>query len=264
MEREFKADALIFDIDGVLLDVTGSFPEVIRQAVFTGWKRFCGGTSNVPGYNAGHERVLKRHGAFNDDYDIAWTLLSMAAASGEKLLSRALPSPERLLSELESYRAPVPEWVTARYGALVPRPEVRALCAELYGGRGYGLHLLERPMIKKHWRELGLPVAIYSGRNGLEWELGKESLGWNDFPDELIIHSDSGITKPSPEGLEILCRRLGASSPVFFGDTASDMQAQAAFGRGRFAAVGPLLPEAEFRYDTTEEAVRAAIATANP
>ncbi|MCD7952201.1 MAG: HAD family hydrolase [Synergistaceae bacterium] len=188
----------------------------------------------------------------------------MAAASGEKLLSRALPSPERLLSELESYRAPVPEWVTARYGRLVPRPEVRALCAELYGGKGCGLHLLERPMIKKHWRELGLPVAIYSGRNSLEWELGKESLGWNDFPDELIIHSDSGITKPSPEGLEILCRRLGVSSPVFFGDTASDMQTQAAFGKGRFAAVGPLLPEAEFRYDTTEEAVRAAIATTNP
>ena len=39
------------------------------------------------------------------------------------------------------------------------------------------------------------------------------------------------------------------------------MQAQAALGRGRFAAVGPLLPEAEFRYDTTEEAVRAALAT---
>lgn len=264
MEREFKADALIFDIDGVLLDVTGSFPEVIRQAVSTGWERFCGGASDVPGYNAGHERVLKRHGAFNDDYDIAWTLLSMAAASGEKLLSRALPSPERLLSELESYRAPVPQWVTARYGSLVPRPEVRALCAELYGGKGCGLHLLERPMIQKHWRELGLPVAIYSGRNGLEWELAKDSLGWNDFPDELIIHSDSGITKPSPEGLEILCRRLGVSSPVFFGDTASDMQAQAAFGKGRFAAVGPLLPEAEFRYDATEEAVRAAIATTNP
>ena len=104
MEREFKVDALIFDIDGVLLDVTGSFPEVIRQAVSTGWERFCGGASDVPGYNAGHERVLKRHGAFNDDYDIAWTLLSMAAASGEKLLSRALPSPKRLLSELESYR----------------------------------------------------------------------------------------------------------------------------------------------------------------
>ena len=50
---------------------------------------------------------------------------------------------------------------------------------------------------------------------------------------------------------------MGASSPVFFGDTASDMKAQAAFGRGRFAAVGRLLPEAEYRFDTTEEAVAA-------
>ena len=91
MKTNFKADALIFDIDGVLLDVTRSFPEVIRQAVFGGWEKFCGGISDTPGYNAGHERVLKRHGAFNDDYDIAWTLLSMAAASGEKLLSKALP-----------------------------------------------------------------------------------------------------------------------------------------------------------------------------
>ena len=260
MKTNFKADALIFDIDGVLLDVTRSFTEVIRQAVFGGWEKFCGGISDTPGYNAGHERVLKRHGAFNDDYDIAWTLLSMAAASGEKLLSKALPSPERLYSELEDCRAPSHEWAAARYGALVPRRDVRELCAELYGGKGYGLHLLEKPMIKMHWKELGLPAAIYSGRNDLEWELGKESLGWEDFPDELIINSDSGITKPSPEGLEILCRRLGAASPVFFGDTASDMQAQAAFGRGRFAAVGHLLPEAEFRYDTTEEAVRASVA----
>ena len=32
---------------------------------------------------------------------------------------------------------------------------------------------------------------------------------------------------------------------------------QAAFGRGRFAAVGRLLPEAEYRFDTTEKAVAA-------
>lgn len=94
MERKFKADTLIFDIDGVLLDVTGSFPEVIRQAVSTGWERFCGGASDVPGYNAGHERVLKRHGAFNDDYDIAWTLLSMAAASGENYSRGRCPRPK--------------------------------------------------------------------------------------------------------------------------------------------------------------------------
>ncbi|MDO5116250.1 MAG: HAD family hydrolase [Synergistaceae bacterium] len=257
MKENFIADALIFDIDGVLLDVSCSFPEVIRLAVKGGWQKFCGGESDGGGYCAGHEWALKRHGGFNDDYDIAWTLLSMAAASGEKKLSDALPTPERLEEELKSFFRPLPQWVRGRYGDRVPRAEARALCAGLYGCKGYGLHLLERPMLKRHWRELGLPVAVYSGRNALEWELAKESLGWEDFPDELIIHSDHGIEKPSPKGLEILCERLGVSSPVFFGDTASDMQAQQAFGVGRFAAVGGLLPEARLRFDTTELAVAA-------
>ena len=257
MKDEFKADALIFDIDGVLLDVTKSFPEVIRRCVADGWEKFCGGVTDCAGYGPEHEWVMKRHGSFNDDYDLAWTLLSMAAASGEKLLSRALPSPERLTEELADFRAPLVEWVLSKYGGLAPRSESRAMCAELYGDPERGLYRLEKPALSRRWDELGLPVAIYSGRNAYEWGLAKKSLGWEDFPDELIIHSDHGIEKPSPEGLEILCGRIGASSPVFFGDTASDMKAQAAFGRGRFAAVGRLLPEAEYRFDTTEEAVAA-------
>ena len=109
------------------------------------------------------------------------------------------------------------------------------------------LHLLEKPMDKDALEgSWGCPQRYILGATSLEWELGKESLGWEDFPDELIINSDSGITKPSPEGLEILCRRLGAASPVFFGDTASDMQAQAAFGgdasRGRSLAAGGRVP----------------------
>ena len=257
MKDEFKADALIFDIDGVLLDVTKSFPEVIRLCIVNGWEKFCGGAADCAGYGPEHEWVMKRHGSFNDDYDLAWTLLSMAAASGEKLLSRALPSPERLTEELADFRAPLVEWVLGKYGGLVPRSESRAMCAELYGDPERGLYRLEKPALSRRWDKLGLPVAIYSGRNAYEWELAKKSLGWEDFPDELIIHSDHGIEKPSPEGLEILCGRIGASSPVFFGDTASDMKAQAAFGRGHFAAVGRLLPEAEYRFDTTEEAVAA-------
>ncbi len=256
MKDEFKADALIFDIDGVLLDVTKSFPEVIRRCVADGWEKFCGGVTDCEGYGPEHEWVMKRHGSFNDDYDLAWTLLSMAAASGEKLLSRALSSPERLAEELADFRAPLVEWVLGKYGGLVPRDESRAMCAVLYGGAD-SLYKLEKPMLTRRWDELGLPVAIYSGRNAYEWELAKKALDWEDFPDERIIHSDHGILKPSPEGLEILCERIGASSPVFFGDTASDMKAQAAFGRGRFAAVGRLLPEAEYRFETTEAAVAA-------
>lgn len=257
MKDKFKADALIFDVDGVLLDVTRSFPEVIRLAVERGWERFCGGAQDCAGYGPALEWVMKRHGGFNDDFDLAWTLLSIAASSGEKKLSRALPSPERLADELRDFREPLVDWVRGKYGEAVPRGEVRAMCAKLYGDPQSGLYRLEQPMLSGRWDRLGLPVAIYSGRNSYEWELAKKRLGWEDFPDELVIHSDSGILKPSPLGLEILCGRLGASSPVFFGDTASDMKAQAAFGRGEFAAVGRLLPEAENKFETTEEAVAA-------
>ena len=147
MKDEFKADALIFDIDGVLLDVTKSFPEVIRRCVADGWEKFCGGVTDCAGYGPEHEWVMKRHGSFNDDYDLAWTLLSMAAASGEKLLSRALPSPERLTEELADFSAPLVGWVLGKYGGLVPRSESRAMCAELYGDPERGLYRLEKPAL---------------------------------------------------------------------------------------------------------------------
>ena len=245
--------AFIFDVDGVLLDVRRSFPEVIRQAVIQMW-RARGGTVDSDGYGPEHEFVLKRHGAFNDDYDIAWTLLSMAAASGSLKLSEAFPDARRLAEEIHTMDGPLAQWVSNRYGCGVPRDKTRAFCAELYGSHGCGLHLLETPMLSRHYSKLGVPCAVYTGRNALEWELAKESLGWEDFPDELVIHSDSGIKKPSPEGLEILSGRLGAEDIVFFGDTASDLQAWQRFGRGHFAAIGNLLTDAEEHFDSTEEA----------
>ena len=48
MKDEFKADALIFDIDGVLLDVTKSFPEVIRLAVVQAGKNSAAESPTAP------------------------------------------------------------------------------------------------------------------------------------------------------------------------------------------------------------------------
>jgi len=246
-------DALIFDIDGVLLDVRRSFPEVIRRCVLHGWEMFCGGVSDSEGYTQEHERILKRHGAFNDDYDIAWTLLCVCAYSGRKRLSEAFPSEDVLAEELKTFEGDVVSWVTCRYGGLVPRQSVRSFCAELYGAGG--LHLLETPMVCAHWSKLPLPVGIYTGRNELELELAKKSLGWQDFPSAHVVHSDSGVLKPSPLGLHILCERLGSDAPLFLGDTASDMKAQMAFGKGFFAAIGGLLPEAPLVFKDTKSAL---------
>lgn len=258
MKIDFVPDALIFDVDGVLLNVERSFPEVIRRGIQKGWGSVCRGITDSVGYTSEHERIFKRHGAFNDDYDIAWTMLSIAAFSGKKDLSSALPSPQMLSEELGTFSADVISWISARYGTPVPRDAVRKICAELYFGTELapGLYRLEIPMLSLHWEDLPLPVGVYTGRNLPEWQLAKKALGWQDFPDDRIIHSDTGIHKPSPEGLELLSKRLGCTDPVFFGDTGSDMKAQAAFGKGHFVAIGELLPEADYIYDHTESAVK--------
>lgn len=251
-------DALIFDIDGVLLDVSRSFPEVIRQTVFRGWEKYCGGISDCSVYGAETERIMKRHGAFNDDFDLAWALLNICAASGEKKLSAAFPTPDKLSADVASFSISVPHWVESRFGVHVQRGTIHEMCRRLYGyGTDGGLHKLEKPLIKKRWSELPLPVGIYTGRNKIEWSFAKECLGWDDFPSENAVLSDSGVRKPSPEGLEILCGRFGAKEPFVFGDTASDMLAWKTFGRGRFAAIGNLLPEAEFTFDDAESALDA-------
>lgn len=258
MKIDFIPDALIFDVDGVLLNVERSFPEVIRLAVEMAWGSICGGKTDSPGYTPGHEKIFKRHGSFNDDYDIAWTMLTLAASNGSKDLSDALPSPDRLSEELATFSGNVISWISSRYGTPVLRDPVRKLCAGLYFGTDEepGLYSLEVPMLSLHWEDLPLPVGVYTGRNLPEWQLAKKALGWQDFPDDKIIHSDTGIHKPSPEGLELLSKRLGCTDPVFFGDTGSDMKAQAAFGKGRFVAIGKLFSEADYIYDHTERAVK--------
>lgn len=250
----FLPDALIFDVDGVLLNVEGSFPEVIRLSVLEGWEKFCLGSADSPGYTKAHERVLKRQGSFNDDYEIVWTLLTIAAASGEKKLSAAFPSPLQLELEVSGARLPLRDWAEERYGALLPYSETRKLCLRRYMGE---LYLKETPMLRCHWSELPLPTAIYTGRNEAEWRLAQKLLGWEDFADELVVNSDSGILKPSPEGLFHLSEKLGAKNPAFFGDTGSDLGASQAFGRGYFVALGDLLPEAEHVYDDVETALAA-------
>lgn len=259
MDKLDRPDSLVFDVDGVLLNVEKSFPEVIRLCILEGWEKFCGGVSDGIGYTKEHERILKRHIAFNDDYDIAWTLLTMSAYKNNLSLSKSFPSPQELQEELTTFSGTVPDWVLSRYGELVSRLEVREYCNNLYCGTKTreGLYNLETPMLSCHWKELPLPVSIYTGRNLTEFELAKKSLSWQDFPIELVIHYDTGIKKPSPVGLEVLCNKMNSSNPYFFGDTASDMMSQEAFGFGKFIAIGDLLPEAELSFKSTEEALKA-------
>ena len=118
----------------------------------------------------------------------------------------------------------------------------------------------EKSGISRDWKILGLPVGIYTERSREEMALVWKVLNWSDFPEDMLVSSSDGISKPSPLGLSLLCDRAGAQVPLFFGDDASDREAWAAFGKGIFVAIGPIL-KAEARragihhYDTLESAL---------
>ena len=253
-----EADALIFDVDGVLLDTEASFPRMIEIAVQTNWREL-GGIADCAGYSGGHNRVLKRHGAFNDDYDIAWMLSNIAAAriGASNKLSDCLPSPAELERLTASCATDCVSWVESAFGTRFEHATTRARCEAIYlGGEDQpGTCMLERPLSSVHWRELPLPVCIYTGRNLREWRQGQKILKWQGFPDERVVHFDTGMRKPAPDGLEYLCNTFGLQRPIFFGDTMSDKKAHVAFGKGLFAAIGDLMPQEEFCFASVNEAL---------
>ncbi len=252
----FSPDALIFDVDGVLLDVRKSFPEMIRRTITTLWEKR-GGEADSEGYNSEYEWVLKRHGFFNDDYIIPWVLLCMALASGEKKLSLALPSPARLADMIKNSGSDVEEWTRRNFGDEIKLLTVQEEGWGLYAGDGRnpGLYNLEVPLVSTNWKDMPLPVGIYTGRNTAEWALAKATLGWQDFPLSQTILYDTGVRKPSPLGIEILSDRMGFKRPMFFGDTASDAKALRAYdSNGLFTAIGNLLPE-EKSYPSAQAAL---------
>lgn len=267
-----KYDALIFDVDNVLIDTTGSFPVVIRTAIQWIWKRFLGRSTDCTAFSLDHFRLMKSYPYFNDDYDIAWILANITASAKKSRLSDSFPSTERLGTILDEYDgSDTQRWLSNNFGESVPRKLVRKLCAEIYYGaeafaqvtgkepsyiKCKGLWKFEKPNIKCKWTELALPAGIYTGRYRDELVLALNILEWDDFPQDLAVTADQGIKKPSSKGLEILCERLKSRDPAYFGDAGSDMESMNNLGFGTFIAIGNVIKDAPIRYPDLDTALR--------
>ena len=254
-----RPDLIVFDVDGVLVDASRSYPEVVSRALLWGWIRVLGGIPDSEGFSFRHFSATKTHPAFNDDYDIAWAALNCAASRRTPSLAAALPSPEEWRSLLDGCTGTdVVSWVRSAFGETVLREPLRRLCEEMYFGRDEyeamgetplyttrrtGLWEKETPLAKFSWRDLPIPAGIYTGRPIKELRLALKLLDWEDFPPDLIVTPESGMIKPSPDGLALLCNKTAASRPLFLGDAESDRQTSFSFGKGFFAPLGNFFPD---------------------
>jgi HAD superfamily phosphatase len=243
--------AVIFDVDGVLLDARASYHAVAEEAARRAVREVLG-RSGAPFDRAREVPLFKAAGRFNDDWEMARgiALLLHLRESGDapsigEFLGRA--GGRGIAGLVEAF----PE-AASRY----PQARLARLCGALYGGRSHCRELfgfeaaeaIEDAPDPGYWeRETKLadpallrrvatkfPIGMYTGRNPSEAALALARCELH-VPLELCWVADGRPRKPDPTGLEFLCGKLLGTNgqALFVGDTADDEEAaRAARARG--------------------------------
>lgn len=255
-------DVIVFDMDGVVIDVHHSYPHVISRAA-AAYLQEVGFTGAEDAVSPAETAYFKAAGGFNSDWNLAqgvvlcYLVKAMAAESrdtpglrqlypdletiaraageyggGLDGLSRAL----RNLLELRDWRAVEAEW---------DRDRITRLCKEYYAGdesttvfgvanetvRGPGLMLQEKPLLNRDVLEAaGLRYGVYTGRNYGETLKALELADLvGVFDRRAMITETEGIKKPDPAGLFRVAGVLRPRLLVFCGDNLDDWQTAARY-----------------------------------
>ena len=254
-----RVDAVVLDVDGVLVDVANSYRRAIVETV----ERLHG--ERLPD---GAVQAFKNAGGFNDDWELtdAGCLFVLAMEAGMALDVEAFT--DRIAEAgggLDGTRAVVrselgedateveatwdPERVREVFQALYLGED---LYRELEGdeppfeapGYAHDEPLLIEPATAEALQSR-FAVGVLTGRPAAEAEIALARTGLDVPPERRVTMDDDHAGKPEPDGLIALADRLDAEAVAFVGDTLDDVWTARAANdvdaRGRtFYAVGVL------------------------
>jgi histidinol-phosphate aminotransferase len=178
-------DAIIFDVDGVLVDVSGSYMAAIRETArrFTGRK-----------FKNRQIEKLKAISGFNNDWDVTYALVKGVKRVGAK------------------------ERASRKYG------EIKDVFQELYlekFARNERPIIKEKTLLKLRSFKLG--VVTGRPRGEALAALRAFSIVPHYVSDKAVVAlEDCEEEKPSPEPLLLAKKRIGARFPLYVGDNVSD------------------------------------------
>ena len=234
-----RVDAVVFDIDGVLVDVADSY----RRAVVETAERLHGETVPKPALQA-----LKDAGGFNNDWELtdAVCLYVLAGRAGyaADVQGYADAIAERgggLAGAREALRDALGEAAAEAVEADWDPERVRAVFQQLYlGSDGYREiegrepeldapgYMHDEPVLVQldtlEWALARFEVGVLTGRPAAEAAIALDRVGLA-LADEHVITMDSPMPgKPAPDGLLALADRLDAAELAFVGDTLDDVR----------------------------------------
>jgi HAD superfamily hydrolase (TIGR01548 family) len=209
-----RFDAVIFDMDEVLVDTSQSY---LRAVEITAGK--------LSGRSISRADVkrIKQSRWFNDDIDCAYRLAGLAGRGrlGNAKGAQAVSPEERR---------------SAAYASAA------GIFQSVYLGKNFtGLIRRERPMISGKTLEAlsaaGLKLGIATGRPRKEAQFAIRRAGWKKIFSAVVCWEDAKRKKPYPDPLLEAKKRLGAKNPVYIGDNAADAESARRAGM-KFVMVG--------------------------
>jgi HAD superfamily hydrolase (TIGR01548 family) len=225
-------DAVLFDLDGTLVDESESYREALRRTAQL--------LLNEP-VSAEEALAIKRHPGLNDDWDATWALMAQRRGGSPippTAEERCSPEYGRMKNVFQTYYLGSATWeelsgesppfawdepLMARETTIVSRETLDGL----------------RPFV--------LGIATSRPRAEALMALRQHALK-PYFPLHAVIaKEDAPREKPDPAPLLELAARLDCRHPVYVGDTVNDALAAEAAGM-RFIAVGPLAPDLDVQY----------------
>ena len=232
-----NVDAVVLDIDGVLVDVSASY----RRAVVDTVERVHGETIDRAAV-----QQFKEAGGFNNDWELtdAAALYVLARAEGMDRSVRSFTAAvERAGGGLSGARTVISEGLTpaARERVLAAHDAERhrdvfqqlylgsELYRELEGGEptvdapGY-IHDEQVLVEPETLAALDRPLGVLTGRPAAEAEIALDRVGLEVPGRHRFTMDDPAGGKPDPEALVTLADRLDADRLAFVGDTLDDVR----------------------------------------
>lgn len=253
-----EIDTIIFDVDGVLVDVASSYHQTIIDTV---QYYFCS-IIDMPGEDELVDKktiaVFKMIGGFNNDWELAaatvlyylWKMKEYHIKSLEELKKSHLSIDDFIKKNLSNCGGltQLINWVEenssypAEVFSLWNKEKIFQIAKEFYAGKRHCFRLYrfhpeivrqtegniekeivlirpEVPEILKRFR-----VGILTGRIRTETGLILEQIGWSLWLDPgMVVTSEDYTTKPSPDGLGFLLSQFRSKMGLFIGDTMDDL-----------------------------------------
>ncbi|MDR3708135.1 MAG: hypothetical protein P4L33_07525 [Capsulimonadaceae bacterium] len=257
-ETVAKLDTVLFDMDGVLLDISQSMRQVNSLAVAFYLREIIGmGTPDDLVTSDDIER-FKHTGGFNDDWDLTYALVLFylvkrrenpetdartLSVTGLTLGRFAYKIGERGGGVLGAERFLLSKFmphdrvaIERDYNKLKIRKvfqEMLAgdLCQRLYGFeptlyKGRGLIYNDRVLLDQAQIPAGVKLGMQTGRTYEEAVIGMEFCDLvQRIPEAHWITKRDGYHKPDPGGLKVLAKRLETTGAgIYIGDTLDDLR----------------------------------------